>query len=1433
MKKKILITLGALACLLALWAAWSSWLSSTRIAFVNYQVTTLGEISKANDNSHIKLRELSTDDLSGIGDYDMVFINAMGLRITQEQRQMIQDAADRGLPVMTTAATNPENSITSIDSTAYADLRGYLFNGGRRNYRSMLAYVRKNIDCKRFFVSEPDSLIPRSTAMIYHADPDDKDGEELGFGSVAEYEAFLKRHGLYPASAPRVIVTGQMGEPSELIARLEATGNIVYPVRSLRTLIEGHHIDSISPSAVINMAHGRLGDYAVDYLTRQNIPLFAPLNVNRLVSEWEDDKMGMSGGFLSQSVVTPEIDGAIRPFALFGNYPDEDGLQHTRAIPGRLETFVETVNNYISLKSKPNSKKRIAIYYYKGPGQNALTAAGMEVGPSLYNVLLRLKSEGYNVDGLPSSAATLERMIQSQGAVFSTYAEGAFDEFMRTGRPALVTKEEYESWVKEALTPKMYEDVIAGSGEFPGSYMATGDGRLGVARLEFGNVVLLPQPMAGSGDNAFQIVHGTDAAPPHTYIASYLWARYGFHADAIIHLGTHGSLEFTPKKQVALSDNDWPDRLVGAMPHFYIYSISDVGEGMTAKRRSYAGLQSYLTPPFLESGLRGTYSGLSDAVREYDALMAKDNPDKAALKEASLKVKRLAVRTGIHRDLGLDSVLSVPYSQDDISRIENFAEEIAMEKITGQLYTMGVPYESGRITSSVLAMATDPIAYSLYALDRQKGKASSDLERHKSRFTSQYIEPARSLATSLLGKTDVTDDDVCRIAGITKEELSKAREIDSELNGPRDMMSIMMSMASQMPSGAASHADTGKPSSMHERMKKMGKGMDPKTALKMAKMMGASPEALKKMEEGMKKKDGGSKGAPKPAAPSVKRKEYTKKEKDFAQAVMEVERTVRNVSSYRRSLQTSPEAELASLVNALSGGYTEPSPGGDPVANPNVLPTGRNLFAINAEETPTEQAWEKGKALAESTISMYRKRHNDSIPRKVSYTLWSGEFIETGGATIAQVLYMLGVEPVRDTFGRVTDLRLIPSKELGRPRIDVVVQTSGQLRDIAASRLFLITRAVEMAAEAKDDGYENMVAEGVRDAERVLVEKGVSPKEARQMSTYRVFGGAGGNYGTGIQGMVKAGDRWESEDEIAEVYLNNMGASYGSEKDWEQFRQHVFEAALTNTDAVVQPRQSNTWGALSLDHVYEFMGGMDLAVRSVTGKDPDAFMSDYRNRNNARMQEVKEAIGVESRSTLFNPTYIKEKMKGEASAAGTFAELIENTYGWNVMKPSAIDGEMWDEIYNVYVKDKFSLGVREFFEDKNPAAMQQMTAVMMETARKGYWKATTEQLSEIASLHTDLVRKYGATDGTFASDNRKLQDFIASKVDPSRAAEYKSEVGKMRESAATADKKGVTLKKDGTEEPGKEKSALDGRLVVAVVIVALLLILMVLKRRRR
>lgn len=1388
MKRKVKIWAGiALLAIVLGVVVWNILFSTTHIAFVNHQVITLGQIAKSNDNDRIKLSILDVEELDEIGKYDAVLINGMGLRITAQQRTMIQDAADNGVCVITTMATNPANEIISADSTTVATIKGYLNGGGRRNYRNMLTYIRRNIDGKTIDTEEPDAPVKREQKQFYHIDPTVPEDEEIDFGSVTEYEIFLKSHNLLKANAPRIIITGQMGEPEELIAALEKSGNVVYPVRNMQTLIQSHQADSIRPAAVINMAHGRMGDYIVNYLTRQNIPLFAPLNINRLVDEWEADKMGMNGGFMSQSIVMPEIDGAIRPYALFGHRLDEDGLQQAFAIPERLETFVQTVNNHIALQSKPNSEKRVAIYYYKGPGQNALTAAGMEVAPSLFNLLVRMKNEGYRVENLPASADELNKLIQRQGAVFNAYAGGAKADFLKNGNPELISAEEYNKWTTKAVRPAIMADVVALDGEFPGSYISTEKGELALPRVDLGNVVLLPQLAAGAGDDDFAIVHGTDAAPPHAYIASYLWAQYGFEADVMIHFGTHGSLEFTPKKQVALSNNDWVDVLVGAMPHLYIYSIGDVGEGVIAKRRSYATLQSHLTPPFMESNVRGIYKELCTAIQQYNDLLYADG--KPNTDNAALNVKRLTVELGIHRELRLDSLLNVAYTEQEIARIETFAEELANEKVTGELYTMGEPYSAERIRSSVYAMSTEPIAYSMLALDKLRGKATADLEKHKSLFTRNYLNPARELVTRLLGGSmETTDAVICSTAGITMDELSKAQEVERSLNAPQDMMARMKAM--QASTGSKKHS----------------------TGMGNSKIGGMSHPAMASM--------------------SGATKEYNKEEKELARVIMELERTIRNVGNYKAALENCPETEFASLLNAMDGGYTAPSPGGDPIANPNTIPTGRNLYAVNAEATPSEVAWERGKELAENTIKMYRERHNDSIPRKVSYTLWSGEFVETEGATIAQILYMLGVEPIRDAFGRVTDIRLIPSEQLGRPRIDVVVQTSGQLRDIAASRLFLISRAVEMAAAAKDDKYENFVAQSVVDAERTLIERGLSPKDAREVSTYRVFGGVNGNYGTGITDMVQSGDRWENSSEIADIYLQNMGAFYGSEKAWEQVQQFALEAALTNTDAVIQPRQSNTWGALSLDHVYEFMGGMNLAVRNVTGKEPDAYMSDYRNRNNMRMQELKEAIGVESRTTIFNPTYIKEKMKGEATAAAGFAEIVQNTYGWNVMKPEAVDDELWDEVYDVYVQDKFDLGVRNYFEQQNPAALQEMTAVMMETARKGMWEASAEQLAAIAKLHTELVEEYKPSCSGAVCNNSKLREFIASKTTPEMARQYQQSIQDVREASFSNDKS-MLLKREQLNEADKVTTIISNTVVAVLAIAAIVILIAVVRRRRK
>lgn len=1381
MKRKLILGTIPVLAILLIWFAWARFIGTTKVALVNFPKYQVARMSKSLDNKFIQLDQLGIDDFDKLSDYDAIAIFAMGIRMTDDHRAILENLKSKRVPIFSTAATDPMNKISSLDSVREKRVSDYLSNGGTINYRSLFNYVRKELTGKSLFTGEIQDPVEISSDVLFHLD------NEKIFENVRDFETYYKGKGLYKEKAPKVALIVGIAGPFDtnkdhldsLIVNLERRNINVYPISGFTSRLK--MLEEIHPDLVIYMPHGRLlmgqGEKAVEWLKRQDIPMLCPITINDTYDNWMADKRGMVGGFMSQSIVMPELDGGIEPFALNAQFVDKEGLYLFKPIPGKLEQFTDRVANYLRLRTLPNKDKRIAIYYYKGPGKNALTAAGLEVAPSLYNFLKRLKAEGYDIARLPETEKKFEQMIAEEGPVFNSYAEGNIQKYLNSGYPAWVSAPQYECWLEKALSPSLKDTLRERYGEGLGDFYtkeANGVQEIAVTRVDLGNVILLPQPIQGIGENSFAAVHGANAVPPHHYIASYLWTQNSFKADAMIHFGTHGSLEFIPGKQVALSSDDWADRLVGTLPHFYLYTISDVGEGLIAKRRSYATTISHLTPPFIETGLRTELDGLLNDIKRYLATDIKDDA-------LNLKIKKKAIQMGLHRDLQLDSIRTQAYTDQEIEKIENFAEELCEEKITGGQYTLGVPYEESKITSSVKLMCTEPIAYSLANLDQVEGKATRKQIESQAFFNDHYRSKARSAVKQVMENPSLANDPalLARL-GVSPEAVAKAQRIK--------------------------------------------KASEPRMNRMMAAMKARADSAKRKPADG-------TDGATRPME-SVSKEQIV-----FADAILNIRQAIQNVNTYRDYLRRCPEIELDAFINALSGHYVAPSPGGDVISDPNVLPTGRNLYGINAEATPTPAAWEKGVELAKSLLAEHAKRHGGTTPRKVSFTLWSGSFVESEGATLAQILYLLGVEPIRDQFNRVLDIRLIDEKELGRPRIDVVVQTSGQFRDIAASRLTLIQKAVDLASKA-NDAEENYVAKGRNDAERVLLDKGFSPKEAREYATQRVFGGANGMYGTGITGMVESGDRWENESEIANVYLNNMGATYGNENDFGGFKPGIFEAALQNTEAVVQPRQSNTWGALSLDHVYEFMGGINLTVRNITGKDPDAYFNDLRNRHKARLQDLKSAIGVETRSTLFNPVYMREQMREGASAANAMAETVRNTYGWNVMKPKVIDNEIWDQYYEIFVNDRLNVGVKAFFERENPAALQEATAVMLETARKGYWKATPEQLKNLASLHTGLVEKHEAGCSGFVCDNAKLQTFIGQQVSGRQAERYKEKIESVRNQPASNDGKSVVLKKDKSPRndvatPLERISSFDLALISFFWLLVVFLMVYLIKRRSR
>ena len=1469
MKKKVFLLLGLVVLVVlgvVLWLCLRP--RPIRVAAVNMPDFMLSRMVLSADKLNADVRP--EDDLTRLSKYDAVLVFGMGLKWTEDDRDIIRALDEKGVKYTTMMVTTPENNLTNMDSVAQKTLLRYIMNGGTSNYRSAFNYLRRDVVGKPLRTGEVAEPIRYGDDLLFARDSEDK-----AFYSIREYEEYYKGHG-YREGAPRVaVITGIAGPFNsnreyldELYDGLTAQGFNIYQISSFGKRLE--FLDSIQPDLVVYFPHGRLlsgrSDELIAWLKGRNIPVLAPITVGMTHEEWVADPNGLIGGFLSQSVVTPEIDGAILPYALVVMEERNDGLKIFRTAPERLATFCQLAKNYVALKQKPNSEKRVAIYYYKGPGANSLVAQGIEVDNSLFNVLVHLKQAGYNVDGLPATAKEFNHLIMTQGALFNSYAEGAQSDFMRSGYPAFVPADSLQRWVDITLTPRQRDTLKAKYGPVPGEYLTyVQDGKPGIAvtRIQLGNVAILPQPAQGAGANDFKMVHGSVPVPAYPFIASYMWVRYAFGADVMMHFGTHGSLEFIPGKQVALSHEDYTDRMVNTLPHIYYYTTANIGEAIIAKRRSYAELVSYLAPPFISTELEAEVSAFLKLCEQY---LGNEKDDEAL----SLRIKKIAVAKGYYRDLKLDSVLSKPYSRDEIDMLSDFVVELATAKIPGGMYRTGIPFPAEKIASSVRMLTVDPLAYGIAQLAKYCGQATAAQIKNDTYYAQHFLKPAEAQIRAIQARPNVDLQAELQRAGVRPNDLAtekaylamqaeKAKQSSGGMMGMGSMMGMptsMGSMSGKMGGKLGGMMGGGHPS----WIPKIGKrpegaaGGHPAGDAKAKGTSGhpggmpkegAKPEGMSGHPSGMPKEGAKPEGmGGHPGGMPMGNSDSGKVDQKFldsvqplVEAIGMIREALVKVPYYKQALLESPSRELKGIENAYNGGYMAPSPGGDYIASPSVLPTGRNLYAIDPERTPTQKAWEHAKQLADDLIADYRKRHDGDFPRKVSFTLWSSSFIESEGTTVGEILYLLGVQPVRDRMGRVLDVELIPAEELGRPRIDVVVQTSGQLRDIAASRLFLIQKAVELAAEAPADAVENMVAKGVTDAERALLDQGLTPAQARELSTARVFGGVNGAYGTGIQEMVEAGDKWEDRSEIASVYLNNMGAIYGSKGAWGSFTEGTFRAALQNTDAVVQPRQSNTWGALSLDHVYEFMGGLTLAVHEVTGKDPEGYFSDLRNRNRVRTQEIKQAIGVEARTTILNPTYVKQMLAEGAGAAAAIDETITNTYGWNVMKESVIDRELWEAIYDMYVADTQHLGTVEFFKRENPAALQNMTGTMLETVRKGMWKASPEVVANLAKMHTDLIKEFGAGCSGTVCNNAKLRDFIGQQVDAQTKADYEAKIDQVRNAAPSADSKGQVLKKD---EQNSQVQTTEGSpwqksltwIIGGIVVIAAALIVFARRRKR-
>ncbi|MBS9774676.1 MAG: cobaltochelatase subunit CobN [Tenacibaculum sp.] len=1587
MNKKIKYIASVIVLIVVL--IWGYKSQFTKIGLVNFRDSQMAEIIKANDNRFIKPIQVNpkTNNFSELVNYPVIYLSHISI-LTAEQKENLKKAMDNGSKVHVLMATSKENDFSNITGEHLRYIKSCFENNGVENTKRWLNYSRKIFDNKSLFTSEitPTKIFPKD--VFYRIGTNDY------FEDADEYWKYYTKKGLYKKGRPTIVIMSSYnGSQSqfrsymdEMILELEKRNFNVVCLDGFSKKLK--NLKALKPQMVINFPHGRLsqGDKAINWLKENNILYLTPQLIYQTEQEWLNDQQGISGGIMGQNIVVPELDGAIQPYAIAAQYITENGYHTFKPIPNRINRFCENVERWLSLKEKPNSDKKLAIYYYKGAGKNALVAGGLEVGQSIFNLLKRLKKEGYNVGNLKDYNSFIKR-INTEGILLGNYAKGTFEKFLKEGNPEMISSEKYESWCKSELDPESYKNVIKTYGNAPGEYLSTKEkdtSYLAIPRVLFGNIALVPVLPPALGKNEFKLAHGVKKAPTHAYIASYLWSRKGFKADVIAHFGAHGSVEFTPWKQLVLSLKDWPEALIAPAPHLYIYSIDNIGEAMMAKRRTYATMVSHLTPPYSNSELYGDLKNVIETLHKYE------NLEKGNLKNTYKKrILRVIDSLNLDKDLDLSKEEISVLSTETVKNIHNYLHEVEREKITMGLHTFGVKQTQKERDETVRMMAIDPISSSLRQLAKYKNLdtkkikhhhkkinnlndiASNDFEKQASFMIKQIINK-KATPLEMFGKenqkllehleNENVKLDVKLISSYyggnyarrkLRKKTTKKQELVYDIKThkmvPKSSLKQGKKQKEELVYDIKTHKMVPKSSLKKETVtlekakqllihlsatRKTAKAIDylqtkegynelsgllNKTSFtqfkiaskfnnKMAwkvkvlenksfkKFLNFIQDSVKKqeifkslknervkniiasyrsrldemtIEKALNKKDLDVilsvykqkkddlnkiyKTATKKELQKIKSivNFYTdnkdaiiesksnntnlfivkkilennssfnnliekqnllqqlidyniQKEKNILSALLQLKNSLLDIEKYQKDLSISPSLELDAFVNGMNGGYITPSSGGDPVSNPLSVPTGKNLYSINEQVTPTKEAFETGQLLAEQILQKHIAKHGD-YPKKVAYSLWGGEFIRNQGLNIGQIFYMLGVEPVRNSYGRVHDVKLIPMEVLKRPRIDVLVQTSGQFRDLAASRINLINKAVLLAAEADDnDDYKNYVKEGSLLAEKELKEKGFSPEEAQKFSNSRVFGGLNGNYGAAIMGLVERGDKWADEKEIADTYINNMGAIYG-ENNWGYYKKGMFETMLNNTEVVIHPRSSNETGPISLDHVYEFMGGLTASIRVTTGKDPDGYFNDYRNRYNPNVKTLKEAIWTETRANLFNPKYIKAQMEEGESAAEGFAENFRNTYGWNVMKPNAIDKEIWEGYYDIYVKDKNKLGTLNFFKKTNPYALQEMTAVMLETIRKGYWKPDETVKKDIANLHAKLIKEHKAGCSGFVCDNSKLKEMIISLLSDDLSKSYKSSINEVRTETnkKTENKNGIVLEKEVIQKEDK------------------------------
>ncbi|WP_378952760.1 cobaltochelatase subunit CobN [Pelosinus sp. sgz500959] len=350
-----------------------------------------------------------------------------------------------------------------------------------------------------------------------------------------------------------------------------------------------------------------------EVLNQLNVPILQAYTLYQSREEWKKSIEGMTAMEMAVSIAMPEFDGALHGVPVAGREYQSDGSAIYLPITERIQMMVRKARKWAALRSKPNKEKKIGIIFHNYPPTNSNigSAAGLDSPESIRRLLAKMRELGYQIDRIPEDSQS----FMTELIAHATNDRRYLTEKQITNADGQLTTSQYQTWFDHTAT-ETQEQLTKDWGTPPGDVFHY-DGKLLIPGMMNGNIYITVQPPRGFGEDPGKIYHSPDCAPTHHYLGYYYWLRDVWQADAVVHVGTHGSLEWLPGKGAGLSKQCYPDLAIDDVPNIYPYWVTVVGEGVQAKRRSAACLISYLTPPMSHAGTYDELEELEKLLDEY------------------------------------------------------------------------------------------------------------------------------------------------------------------------------------------------------------------------------------------------------------------------------------------------------------------------------------------------------------------------------------------------------------------------------------------------------------------------------------------------------------------------------------------------------------------------------------------------------------------------------------------------------------------------------------------------------------------------------------------------------------------------------------------------------------------------------------------------